>query len=416
VISLVEARGLVLERCPPLAPRSLPLVEAVGCVTSAPVVATEAVPPFANSAMDGYAVRAADTTGASEARPRRLRVVATVAAGAFTDHLVAGGEAVRIMTGAPMPPGADAVVMVERTTAVADGTEVDVADEVDPGTSVREAGDDVSVGEEVFAAATVLGPAHLGVLASLGRAEVEVVPRPRVGVLSTGDELVPPGQSLGSGQIRDSNRAMLVALVEASGFGAVDLGLVPDDEAAVTAALTDGAAACDALVTSGGVSMGDFDVVKVVLDRIAAMAWVQIAIKPAKPFATGVLAAPDGRAVPVLGLPGNPVSSLVSFELVARPGLRRMAGHSALDRPTVPAVAGAGLRRRVDGKTHYVRVRTRFDGDRFHAVPVASQGSHQLAATAGADGLAVLPDGDGVAAGETVTVVLLDPEAPFTAG
>ncbi len=416
MITLLEARGLVLERCPPLPPRSLPLADALGCVTTVPVVATEAVPPFANSAMDGYAVRAADTAGASSASPRRLRVVATVAAGAASEHPVGAGEAVRIMTGAPLPPAADAVVMVERTTPVADGTEVDVADQVAPGTSVREAGEDVSVGAEVLAPGTTLGPAHLGVLASLGRADVEVVPRPWVGVLSTGDELVPAGLPLGPGQIRDSNRAMLLALVERSGFHAVDLGLVPDDEEAVIAALTDGAARCDALVTSGGVSMGDFDVVKVVLDRIAAMAWVQVAIKPAKPFATGVLSAPDGRAVPVLGLPGNPVSSLVSFELLARPGLRRMAGHAALDRPTVPATATSGLHRRADGKTHYVRVRTRFDGERFHAEAVASQGSHQLAATAGADGLAVLADGDGVSAGEAVTVVLIDPDAPDAAG
>ncbi len=410
MISLAEARAYVLDRCSLLAGRKVPLGGAAGCVTAEPVVAAEAVPPFANSAMDGFAVRAADTAGAAEDRPVRLVVVATVAAGAPATTPVGAGQAVRIMTGAPMPPGADAVVLVERSRPV--GDEVDLTLEVAPGTSVREAGGDVRPGDEVLAAGVVLGPAHLGVLASLGLDRVMVVGRPVVGVLSTGDELVPRGRPLGPGQIRDSNRAMLLALVAAGGGTAVDLGWVPDDEAALEAALVDGARRCDALVTSGGVSMGDFDVVKVVLDRIAEMRWMQIAIKPAKPFAFGLLGrASDAAHVPVFGLPGNPVSSLVSFELLARPALRRMAGHHHLDRPAVTAVADAPLDRRPDGKAHYVRVRTGFDGERFHARPVAAQGSHQLAATAGADGLAVLPDGHGIPAGGTVEVLLLDAES-----
>ena len=216
---------------------------------------------------------------------------------------------------------------------------------------------------------------------------------------------MPPGEPLALGQIRDSNRPMLVALVAAAGAEPVDLGRVPDDEAVLEARLREGAASCDVLVTSGGVSMGEADVVKLVLGRIATMDWMQIAMRPAKPFALGVL---DGT--PILGLPGNPVSSFVSFQLLAWAGLRALAGRDDLGHPCVWAVADAPMRRRPDGKTHFLRVRTAFDEARFHVAPVGAQGSHQLAATAAADGLAVIPDGDGVEAGDQVEVLLLAAE------
>jgi len=233
------------------------------------------------------------------------------------------------------------------------------------------------------------------------------VPRPRVAVLSTGDELVDDGSPLQPGQIRESNKTMLLGLVAAAGCDAVDLGIVRDDESALEAVLRDAASTCDAIVTSGGVSMGDYDVVKAVLSRIADMRWMQIAIKPAKPFAFGLLSS-DGREVPVFGLPGNPVSSLVSFELFARPALRAMAGHTAIDRPTLSAVAAEALTRRPDGKTHFVRVRGEFAADgRYHVRSVGGQGSHQLAASATAHALAVLPDGDGVAEGDDVPAIVI---------
>jgi molybdopterin molybdotransferase len=233
-----------------------------------------------------------------------------------------------------------------------------------------------------------------------------VHPRPRVGVLSTGDELVDGGGPLAPGQIRDSNRATLLALVAQSGCMAVDLGLIRDDEAAITAAITEGAATCDAVLTSGGVSMGDIDLVKVVLDRLGDMRWMQIAIRPAKPFAFGVV---GERATPVFGLPGNPVSSMVSYELLARPALRRLAGRADLQRPLVPAVADEAMRRKPDGKVHYARVRAARDADGVLRVRSAGgQGSHHLTAMARAQALAVLPDGDGVEAGGAVRVLLLD--------
>jgi molybdenum cofactor synthesis domain-containing protein len=306
------------------------------------------------------------------------------------------------MTGAPMPPGADAVVMVERTAAVGDDR-VRVEVVIEPGNHVRRAGDDLEAGDEVFGIGTALTPAHLGVLASIGATEVQVGRRPRVGVLSTGDELVGPGRPLGPGQIRDSNRTALLAALDELGVEPVDLGLVADDEELIRQALTDGIASCDALCTSGGVSMGDFDYVKTVLDDVAEMRWMQVAIKPAKPFAFGI-----AGSVPVFGLPGNPVSSLVSFELFARPALRRMIGHRHLDRPRVTAVAVDGLVRRPDGKTHFARVALEQDEQQGFVVRSAGgQGSHQLRAMADANGLAVLPDGAGVEPGASVSVMVL---------
>jgi molybdenum cofactor synthesis domain-containing protein len=366
-------------------------------------VATEAVPPFANSAMDGYAVRAADTAGA----PVELKVVGMIAAGASPDGSVGPGEAMRIMTGAPMPDGADAVVLVERTRT--EGAVATIEITVEPGTSTRGVGEDVAPGDVVVAPGTVLTPGHLGVLASVGVDRVTVHRRPKVGVLSTGDELVTSGP-LGRGQIRDSNRPTLLALLEQSGFEAVDLGVARDDEASVTAAIEAAVASCDAVLTSGGVSMGDLDYVKVVLDRIGDMRWMQVAIKPAKPFAFGVVGRRGGGeldAVPVFGLPGNPVSSMVSFELFARPALRKMAGHAQLRRLHVTAVAPDGLRRPADGKVHLTRVVATQEGDGWVVRSAGGQGSHQLAAMAAANALALLPDGTGVEPGGTVEAMLL---------
>ena len=313
MISEHEARRYVLDRCPVGEVIDASIAEAVGAVLAEPVVAREDVPPFANSAVDGYAVRAADVAGT----PARLRVVAEVAAGWSTDRVVGPGEAIRIMTGAPMPAGADASVMVEDTER--DDDEVVINRSVAPGASVRGVGDDVHIGTEIFAAGTVVRPAVAGVLASINANRVRVYRKARVAVLSTGDELISDGSALRPGQIRESNKAMLLPLVADTGCEAVNLGVVRDDEAELEALLRDAAVSYDAIITSGGVSMGEYDVVKAVLSRIADMRWMQIAIKPAKPFAFGVLAAGD-RSTPVFGLPGNPVSSMVSFELFRAPG------------------------------------------------------------------------------------------------
>jgi molybdenum cofactor synthesis domain-containing protein len=253
----------------------------------------------------------------------------------------------------------------------------------------------------------VVGPGHVGVLCSIGCEKVTVVPAPVVGVLSTGDELVEGAAALRPGQIRDSNRRTLIALLRRDGFGVVDLGIARDDEPAIEKALLDGVARCDAVVTSGGVSMGDFDFVKAVLDRVGRMRWMQVAIRPAKPFAFGVIG-----ATPVFGLPGNPVSSMVSYEVLARPGLRRMAGRrdGSLDRPLVAAVADSPLKAATDGRTSFVRVRAVFgEGGRLHVSSTGGQGSHQLYAMALADALAVIPPGRDAAVGDSVDVMLLGP-------
>ena len=401
LIPLEEAQDYVLGRCEGPASAVVPLADARGLVLAESVDAPEHVPPFANTAMDGFAVRAVDTVGA----PVTLDLVGTVAAGVdpvATGTEVGPGDAVRIMTGAPMPPGADAVVKVELAEVSPDGVAVTVGVEVPVGNHVRAAGEDLMTGDRVFDSGTVLGPGHLGVLASIGVVTVHVRRRLRVGVLSTGDELREGSATLAPGQIRDANRPALLGLLDELGAEGVDLGHVADDEAAIEAALVNGTARCDALLTSGGVSMGDFDYVKVVLDRIGDMRWMQVAIRPAKPLAFGLV---DG--VPVFGLPGNPVSSMVSFELFARPALRSMAGHRDLDRRRVRAEVVGGLGRHPDGKVHFARVVVEVADGRFRVRSAGGQGSHQLTAMAAADGLAVLPDGDGVANGDQVEVLLL---------
>ena len=410
MIPLDDAIAHVLAGCRPLPSQRAPVADVRGCVLAADVVATEPVPSFANTAMDGYAVRAADVAAA----PVTLPVVAEVAAGHPAPRPLAAGEAMRIFTGAPMPEGADAVVMVERTERRDEGKAVEIQVAVDQGNHVRAAGEDLHAGQRVFGEGDQLTAARLGVLASLGIAEVDVHPRPRVGVMSTGDELVTGPEALLPGQIRDSNRPALLASVARSGFEAVDLGRVPDDEAAIADGLERGASTCDAVLTSGGVSIGDIDLVRVVLDRMAEMRWMQVAIRPAKPLAFGVVRH-DGRsggrrAVPVFGLPGNPVSSLVSFELFARPGLRRLAGHPhpQLHRPRFTATADEALPRHPDGKVHFVRVVAAADRGVLHVRSAGGQGSHQLGAMARANALVVLPDGDGVRLGDRVEVMLLE--------
>jgi len=403
---LEDAQAFVLESCPPREPVMLAREEAGGLVLAEVVVSTELVPPFDNTAVAGYAVRSEDVANV----PAELDVIYEIAAGAAPQADLGPGQAVRIMTGAPLPGGADAVVMVEYSERLGEierngvmFERVRLGESVRPGTAIRRAGDDVLVGEELFEPGTIITPAIEGVLASVNAQHVKVYPRLRVAVLSTGDELITDGSPLAPGQIRESNKTMLAGMLAEAGCDVVDLGVARDDEAELERVLRSAAADCDAIVSSGGVSMGDYDVVKAVLGRIADMTWMQMAIKPAKPFAFGML---DG--VPVFGLPGNPVSSMVSFELMARPALRRMMGHRQLARPSIVAIVDHDLIRNADGKVHFMRVNGSFQEDgRYHVAPVGAQGSHQLAATANADAMAVVPDGGGVVAGGEVAVLLL---------
>lgn len=401
MIAISEARQAVLDACPTLRPVLVQCDDMTGRVLAQDVVASENVPPFANSAVDGYAVRADDVAVV----PVELRVVGTVAAGAVATVALKRGEAIRIMTGAPIPSGADAVVMVEDSLKIGEEN-VRLTKVASANQAIREEGSDVTRGDKVFSAGSVLNAAGAGVLASVNARTVMAYPMARVAMLSTGDELVTDGSPLKPGQIRESNLTMLVAMIAATGCEVINLGVIADDEVLLEKTLREVATRCDAIVTSGGVSMGDFDIVKAVLSRIANMNWMQLAIKPAKPFAFGQLMASDGRTIPIFGLPGNPVSSMISYELLARPALRKMMGHTRdLLRPCVRAVVDAPLKRKHDGKIHYIRVFGEFAGDgRLHVRDTGPQGSHQLAATAMANGLAEVPDGDGVALGGEVDV------------
>jgi len=384
----------------PLPAETVAATEALGRITAERIVAPEAVPSFDNSAMDGYGVRAIDTVVA----PVELRATGRTLAGEGPLGMVGAGEAVRIMTGAPLSPGIDAVVPIEQVDVLDDGARIRLAAPVPFGQHVRRTGDDLVIGDVVVESGARLSAAHLGLLASLGLEKVSAVRRPRVGVLSTGDELVQGPVPLLSGQIRDSNRPALLSLVAEAGAEPVDLGHAPDEAGAITAAFLAGVTSCDAILSSGGVSMGDVDLVKEVLDLIGEMRWMQVAIKPAKPFAFGLV---DG--VPVFGLPGNPVSSLVSFELFARPAIRRLAGHPdhRLDRPCPTAIAVDGLPRKPDGKIHFDRVVVRIASEgRLEVRSAGGQGSHQMSAMAAANGLAIVPDSLGIPVGGRVAVLL----------
>ena len=325
-LSVDEALERILARTSPLAPESLELLDALGTTLAEDVVADRDVPPFRNSAMDGYAVRGADVADV----PVTLRVTGEIAAGAAPRGGVGPGEAMRIMTGAPMPDGADTVVRVEDTDNRTDNVTISAATK--PGTSVRAAGEDLKRGETILRRGVLLRPAEIGVLATLGRKTVRVVPRPRVAVLSTGDELVELDAALAPGQIRDANRYSLASAARAMGAMPIPLGIVRDTAEDLRRALRDAAERADVIVTSGGVSVGDHDHVKPVVDELGSMDFWSIAIRPGRPLAFGEV---DGKLI--FGLPGNPVSSLLGFELFVRPALLKMAGRTVLQRPRVTA-------------------------------------------------------------------------------
>jgi molybdopterin molybdotransferase len=331
-LSVDEALDRILARVRPLAPISMDLLDALGATLAEDVVADRDVPPFRNSAMDGYAVRAADVGTA----PVTLRVIGEIAAGSVPAGTIRAGEAMRIMTGAPLPDGSDTIVRVEDTDNRTDTVTITAATK--PGTSVRAAGEDLRRGETVLRTGTVLRAAEIGVLATLGRMSVTVVPAARVAVLSTGDELVELDAPLGPGQIRDANRYSLASAARAMGATPIPLGIVRDTADDLRRALRDAAARADVIVTSGGVSVGDHDHVKPVVDELGSMDFWSIAIRPGRPLAFGEI---EGTLI--FGLPGNPVSSLLGFELFVRPALLKMAGRRLLHRPRVTATLDDSL-------------------------------------------------------------------------
>ena len=389
---LKVAQAEVLGALSSLPPALVAIGDALGLVPATPVVAPHPVPPFTNSAMVGYAVRAEDVSSS----PVDLTVLEDVPAGSVATQSVVGGTAIKIMTGAPIPEGADAVVRVEDTSQSGEIVTIKVG--VPSGTSVRAAGGDVEAGTEVIGTGIRLTPAHIGVLANLGIAQVAVHRRPRVALASTGDELVPvDGPALGPGQIRDSNRPMLSAMLIELGVQVIDLGRIPDDATALRSAIARGVDEADVIVTSGGVSMGEYDLVKQVLGELGNIEFWQVAMQPAKPFAFGKI---GGK--PLFGLPGNPVSSFVAFEQFVRPGLLKMMGATSLFRPRVQGRTRVKLATDPE-KTVFVRVRTSSEGEVRWSEPSGGQASNVLSAVVAGDAFAVVPEGVGeVKAGEPV--------------
>ena len=434
LLSVEAARDAVLAATEPVGKESIAPADALGRVTAESVSGRVSLPPWPNSAMDGYAIRAADTAGATETEPIELRVIADIAAGAAPDVTVEPGTAARIATGARMPAGADAVVPVEATTPLdatgkagprgrdATGpvpTACLVHEPMEPGGSVRDEGSDLRAGATLLQAGTAMTAAAVALMAGAGVDRLVVHRLPRVAVLATGDEVRAPGAALGEAGIPDANGPGLRALVTAAGGEAIDLGIAKDDLDDVLTrlrtALADGA---DALIVSGGVSVGPYDVVKTAIETIGQIDLWRVAVQPGKPFAFGTAQRPGGGA-PVLlfGLPGNPVSSAVTFELFVRPAIRALAGRRDLLRPVDRGVLGEPVSKS-QGRRAFIRVEADRDEtgapirDGRGRVPVhlaGGQGSHVISALAAADAFAVIPEADdSLPAGAEVALWWLD--------
>ena len=399
MLSVEEARQQMLNTIPVLPTEKREILNCAGYVLADALHAEENIPPFDNSAMDGFAVRAADVQNASETKPAVLTVVETIAAGYAPTKQVAPGQTSRIMTGAMMPEGADTVVMQEVTQR--DGDEVKIFEGVDKTGNVRFTGESVAEGQQVMGKGKYLRPPEVSMLASLNCPEVIVYRKPTVAIVSTGDELTPLGEPLEPGKIRDSNRYGLYAQVEEAGGIPIDMGIAPDDEAETERIFRAALAKADALITSGGVSVGEHDVVKSVLARLGKINFWRVAMKPGKPQAYGIA---DGK--PIFGLPGNPVSSLVVFELFVRPALLKMAGHTELLRPIFKATLAEPVTNR-DGRVNYMRAILKASNGQYTAEMTGPQGSGILHSLVLANGLITIPAGVTLGAGETVDAQFL---------
>ena len=385
MLAVEEARRRILEHFSPLEPERIPILEALDRVLAEDIVAEMDIPPLSNTAMDGYAVRVSDTENASPEHPVRLQVVADLAAGYVLDKPLQPGTAVRIMTGAPVPPGAEAVVPFEN--AERDGDYVLVFKPYSMWKNIRHAGEDVKKGQVVLEKGKVLRPQEIGMLAALGHPTVLVHRRPRVAVLSTGDEVIDVADPWQPGKIRDANSYTVSALILKYGGIPLRLGIAPDTIEDLTAKIREALSmGADFIITSGGVSMGDFDVVKKVLAAEGEMHFWRARMKPGKPLAFGEI-----QGVPLLGLPGNPVSSNISFELFARPAILTMLGKRKLEKPTIDAILVDPVKRK-DGRRHYLRVWLEKKDGQTYAHLTGDQGSGILLSMVQSDGLAIIPE------------------------
>jgi molybdopterin molybdotransferase len=401
MISVEAALEKILSHIQPLGFEKVSLLESLGRVIGEDIYASRDIPPLDNSAMDGYAVRCEDIQQASQDRPARLEIVEDLPAGSVSKRTLAKGEAIRIMTGAPIPRGADTVVQVEDTAR--EDRYAQFLKVVPLGENIRRAGEDVSKGERVISKGDLIRPPELGMLASVGRSFVSVYQRPLVAILCTGEELVDVDGTLDEGKIISSNSYTLAGQVKDAGAIPIQLGIARDRKEDIEGKLRQGVRA-DVVISSAGISVGDYDLVKDVLKDLGMeMVFWKVAMKPGKPLAFGTIA---GK--PAFGLPGNPVSSMVSFEQFVRPSLLKMMGHRHLFRPTIEAVLKEDIRKE-PGRRHYIRALVSFEKDRYVVTTTGDQGSGILKSMVRANGLVIIPEHqETVKAGEKVTVQLLD--------
>ncbi len=415
MISVEEALEKILSYVNILEEEPVPILDTLGQVLAEDISSSIDIPPLDNAAMDGYAIQAGDTARASSKSPAYLRVIDTVIAGAISEREVKPGTAIRIMTGAPVPKGADSVVRFEDTDEArrekSANNEIGILCKTKAGLNIRRAGEDVIRGSLVLKKGTVIRPAEVGVLASLGKSQVRVIRRPVVAILATGNELVEINQPLPPGKIYNSNTYSVSALVRRYGGIPKLLGIALDSEDSLVAGLRRGLDA-DMLITSGGVSAGDYDIVKDVLAKEGEISFWTVRMKPGKPLAFGTIKGTDqkgaGRNIPHLRLPGNPVSSMVTFELVARPAIFKMMGKKSLAKPTVEAVIEEPVIN-TDGRRVYTRAIVARRGDKYYARLTGPQGSGILTSMSLANGLVIVPeDRAEVKAGEIAQVIMLD--------
>ncbi|MFA5181384.1 MAG: gephyrin-like molybdotransferase Glp [Syntrophales bacterium] len=401
MIRVDEALKTILAAVTPLPVEKVNILEALGRVIGEDIVAPRHLPPTNNSSMDGYAVRARDTEGAKSTSPVILNVIEDIPAGSVPQKALAAGQASRIMTGAPLPEGADAVVRMEDTQP--DGRQVHIHVEARPGLDIRLAGEDVREGETVIFSGSVIRPAEVGMLAAVGRSFVSVYQRPVVAILATGDELVDIDEPPSSWKIISSNSYATAAQVMESGATVLQLGIVRDRRENLIEKFR-AATRADLIISSGGVSVGDYDLVKDIMKEVGnAMQFWQVAMRPGKPLAFGSI-----QGVPVFGLPGNPVSSMISFEQFVRPSILKMMGHKNLYRKMIRATLEENLAKR-EGLRYFMRGQVRWEGGRYYVSSTGEQGSGILKSMVRANGLIVLPEqGTSFLKGGEVLVQLLD--------
>ena len=415
MLSVEEAYDKIMAYFAPLESEGKPALQALGQVLAEDVASSFRLPPLPNSAMDGYALRHQDIVGASPGSPRLLQVIGEVAAGRMPTKEVMDGTAIRIMTGAPVPKGADTIVPfeetdeMERKEADLSLAEIGIREELQQGAHIRPAGEDVEKNELVLPNGTVLRPPEIGVLASLGIKDVRVIRRPEVAILATGDELLGPGEPMEPAKIYDSNTCSVAASVLKYGGIPKLLGIARDNLEDMNRKISEGTTS-DLLITSAGVSKGDYDIVKDVLMQRGEISFWSVRMRPAKPLAFGMIRGPGpgSKAVPHLGLPGNPVSAMVAFEEFARPAILRMLGKTRLAKPTIEAVLEAPIHN-TDGRRVFARVEVTRRGGAYYANTTGPQGSNILTSMSRANGLAICPEDVPVMeAGQTVRVKMLD--------